>query len=49
MLKKKNENNIKKLVLKNVESELNGLDVENSDFLNNLINEVNKYEKISIF
>jgi hypothetical protein len=44
-----NENNIKKLVLKNVESELNGLDVENSDFLNNLTNEVNKYEKISIF
>lgn len=44
-----NENNIKKLVLKNVELESNGLDVENSDFLNNLTNEVNKYEKISIF
>jgi hypothetical protein len=48
-VEEKNENNIKKLVLKNVESELNGLDVENSDFLNNLTNEVNKYEKISIF
>lgn len=43
------DTNIQKLVLKNVESELNGLDVENSDFLNNLTNEVNKYEKISIF
>ena len=48
-VEEKNENNIKKLVLKNVESELNGLDVENSDFLNNLTNEINKYEKISIF
>lgn len=48
-IEEQNENNIKKLVLKNVESELNGLDVENSDFLNNLTNEVNKYEKISIF
>jgi hypothetical protein len=48
-VEEKNDNNIKKLVLKNVESELNGLDVENSDFLNNLTNEVNKYEKISIF
>jgi len=48
-VEEKNENKIKKLVLKNVESELNGLDVENSDFLNNLTNEVNKYEKISIF
>lgn len=48
-VEEKNENNIKKLVLKNIESELNGLDVENSDFLNNLTNEVSKYEKISIF
>jgi hypothetical protein len=48
-IEEKTENNINKLVLKNIESENDGLDVQNNNFLNNLRNEVSKYEKLSIF